>query len=81
MWDTPLGGSPKAVNTFLRDFFLKNFFGVFTLGLCCYQHPCQVSSDRDKGEMVATFIVKSEAFMQRMISLIFKAGIPRGANF
>ena len=29
--DTPLGGSPKAVNTFPRDFFLKNFFGVFTL--------------------------------------------------
>jgi len=30
-WDTPLGGSPKAVNAFLRGFFLKNFFAVFTL--------------------------------------------------
>jgi hypothetical protein len=31
--------------------------------------------------MVATFIVKSEAFMQRMISLISKAGIPPWSEF
>src|SRR5260370_10727892 len=47
-------------------FFL--LFGVFTFLLSCYQHPCQVSNTRTKVEMVATFIIKSEAFMREIFS-------------
>jgi len=47
-------------------FFL--FFSVFTLALCCYQHPCQIPNTRKKAEMIATFIIKSEAFMREIFS-------------
>ncbi len=50
--DTPLGGSPKAVNTFLRDFFLKNFFGVFTLASAVISIRAKSPATGDKGEMV-----------------------------
>ena len=77
--------SPRRINlSFVRLRLLSPdsaagaflFFGVFTLALWCYQHPCQVPTVGIKFERIATFIAKPEAFTQRIISLIPKRLLP-----